>query len=126
MPLQQVWPFSGVRWATPRGESIPVRSNLSYVRPTESKTLRSSFFFFFYLFADRPNCAQFPSLKCAQISVWLNPTGHSQVGLLVLSCTRQCRPTPYPLPRLFSCPRQKCRRRPVPVPVTGVRYNTLL
>ena len=27
---------------------------------------------------------------------------------------------------LFSCPGQRNQRRPVPVPVTGVRYNSLL
>ena len=51
------------------------------------------------------------------------------VGLLVLPCTRQCRrphPTPYALPLFPSCPGQRNRRRPVPVPVTGVRYNSLL
>ena len=29
-------------------------------------------------------------------------------------------------PVLFSCPGQRNRRRPVPVPTTGVRYNSLL
>ena len=33
---------------------------------------------------------------------------------------------PYSLPPLFSCPGQRNRRRPVPVPVTGVRYSSLL
>ena len=64
----------------------------------------------FYFSADRPNCATFPSLKCAHISLWLNPTGHfkihntsntlhllpTPVGLLVLSCTRQCMRFPPP------------------------------
>ena len=27
---------------------------------------------------EHPNCATFPSLKCAHISLWLNPTGHSK------------------------------------------------
>ena len=38
--------------------------------------VRSSIFLNFL--ADRPNCAKFPSLKCAHISLWLNPTGHSK------------------------------------------------
>ena len=50
------------------------------------------------------------------------------VGLLVIPCTRQCRRPPLPhTPSPFvSCPGQRNRRRPVPVPVTGVRYNSLL
>ena len=49
------------------------------------------------------------------------------VGLLVLLCTRHCRrflpliPSP-----LFSCPGQTNRRWSVPVPVTDVRYHSLL
>ena len=35
-------------------------------------------------------------------------------------------PPPYSLPPFVPCPGQKNRRRPVPVPVTGVRYNSLL
>ena len=31
-----------------------------------------------YFSADRPNCTKFPSLKCAHISLWLNPTGYSK------------------------------------------------
>ena len=31
-----------------------------------------------YFSADRLNCTKFPSLKCAHISLWLNPTGHSK------------------------------------------------
>ena len=31
-----------------------------------------------YFSADRPNCAKFPSLKCAHISLWLNPTVKSK------------------------------------------------
>ena len=49
------------------------------------------------------------------------------VGLLVLPCTSHCRRfSPYPPLSLFPCPGQRNRRRPVPVPVTGVRYNSLL
>ena len=33
---------------------------------------------------------------------------------------------PYFLPPFFSSPGQRNRRRPVPVPVTGMRYNSLL
>ena len=57
-----------------------------------------------FILVDRPHCVQIPSLKCAHILFWLNPTGHSKlyntlhtlrllptsVGLLVLPCTRQC------------------------------------
>ena len=35
-------------------------------------------YFFLYFFADRPVCAQFPSFKCAHISLWLNPMGHNK------------------------------------------------
>ena len=48
---------------------------LSYFRPTNSKTLRSSTIFFL---ADHPNWAKFLSLKCAHILFWLNPMGHSK------------------------------------------------
>ena len=85
--------------------------------------------------ADRPNYDKFPSLKCAQISLWLNPTGHSKFhntsntlrllttpfGLLVLFCTRQYRrshPTPSPLLPLSFFPvldkgRYLCQRQTV-------------
>ena len=48
------------------------------------------------------------------------------VRLLVLPCTRQCKQSPPPPTHLFSCPGQRNRQSPVPVPVTGVRYNSLL
>ena len=42
-------------------------------------------------------------------------------------CTSQCRRSPLsPSPPFFPCPEQRNRRRPVPVPVTGVRYDSLL
>ena len=71
---------------------------------------------------DRPNCTQFPWLKCAHISLWLNPTGHSKFHntLTPSACYR---------PRLECfCPpsRREKRRKPARVPVTGVRYNSLL
>ena len=105
-------------------------------RPTKFKfSLRSSTILNFS--ADRLNCAKFPSLKCTHISLWLNPTGHckfhntsnypppdtdsGRTGRTPLYPPMQAVP-PYPL--FFPCPN---RRRPVvPVPVTGVRYNSLL
>ena len=39
-------------------------------------SLRSSTILYFS--ADRLNCAKFPSLECAHISLWLNPMGHSK------------------------------------------------
>ena len=48
------------------------------------------------------------------------------VGLLVLPCTHQCRQSPLLSTPFFSCPRQRKRRRPVSVPMTGVHYNSLL
>ena len=48
------------------------------------------------------------------------------VGLLVLPCTCQCRRPPLLPSPFFSCPGQRNWRRSVPVPVTGVRYNSLL
>ena len=114
--------------------------SLSYFQPTKFKFHYVAPQFNFS--AERPNCAKFPSLKCAHISLWLNPTDIPNsitpqttlrllpipVGLLVLPCTRQCRRFPLtPSPSLFfSCPRQRNWRRSVPVPVTGVRYNSLL
>ena len=86
----------------------------------------------------RPNCAKFPSFKCTHIFLWLKPTGHSKFHntsnhpppatdsgrtartLLYRQCRRSL-PPPF-----FSCPGQRNQRRPVPVPVTGVRYNSLL
>ena len=32
----------------------------------------------FYFSPDCPNCTKFSSLKCAHISLWLNPVGHSK------------------------------------------------
>ena len=46
------------------------------------------------------------------------------VGLLVLPCTRQCRRSPLLPPLLFFVLSRT--EEPVPVPVTGVRYNSLL
>ena len=56
------------------------------------------------------NCTKFLSFKCAYISLWLNPMGHSKlhstlntlhllptlVRLFVLPCTHQCRRSPPP------------------------------
>ena len=88
-----------------------------------------------FFFADCPNCTKFPSLKCAHNPFWLNPTGRSitpqtTLHLLVLPCTSQCRrfppPPPHPLPSFFSCPEQRNQQKSVPVPVTGMHYNSLL
>ena len=85
---------------------------------------------------------QFPSLKCAHISLWLNLTGHSKFHDTAnhpppaTDSGRTPRTPLYPPvkavppyslpPPLFSCTGQRNQRRPVPVPVTGVRYNSLL
>ena len=78
--------------------------------------------------------APFPSLKCAQIFLGLNPTGHSifhkpsvcyrprsdcLYSLVPASAGDSPLLTPPP-PTLFSCSGQRT------VPVTGVRYNNLL
>ena len=92
--------------------------------------------------ADRPNCAKFPSLKCAHIYFWLNPTGHSKFhntsnhpppatdsgwsARTPLFPPVQAVPHYSLPPPFFSCPGQRNRRKPVPVPVTSVRYNSLL
>ena len=82
---------------------------------------------------DRPNCAKFPSLKCAHISLWLNPTGHSKfhntsnhpppaTDSSRTACTLLYPPVqapPYSLPHFFLSRTEK-------PPVTGVRYNSLL
>ena len=87
----------------------------------------------FFIFR-RPNCTKFRSLKCAHISLWLNPMGHSKFHITSnhpppatdsgrTARTHQCRWfPPYSLPPFFSYSWQ----RMVPVPVTGVRYNSLL
>ena len=77
-------------------------------------------------------CAKFPSLKWAHISLWLNSkfqipnhlkhplpaTDSSQTARTPLYPPVQAVP-PYP-PLIFQS------RRPVPVPMTGVCYNSLL
>ena len=88
---------------------------------------------------DRPNCAKFPSLKCTHISLWLKPTGHSKFHNTSnhpppatdsgrTACTPLYPPVQAvpPSPLFVSCPGQRNQWRPVPVPVTGVRYNSLL
>ena len=116
---------------TPRRE-IPrpgCNVNWSYFRPSKFKTyyLAPQFFIFRRTVQIAPN---FLHWNAHIFLFWLNPTGHSKlhntsntlrllpipVGLLVLPCTRQCRPPPPPY----------SQRKPVPVPVTGVRYNSLL
>ena len=102
------------------------------------RTSRGGFRTLFFS-ADRPNCAKFPSLKCTHISFWLNPTGHSKFHNTsnhpppATDSGRTARTplyppgqaAPYSLPLFFFSPGQRNRRRLVPVPVTGVRYNSL-
>ena len=82
----------------------------------------------------------FLHLKCAHIPFWLNPTGHSKFhnpvtpsayyrhrsdcsySLVPASAGRR---SSSALPNFVSCPGKRCRRRPVSVSVTGVRYNSL-
>ena len=53
-------------------------------------------------------------------------TDSSQTARTPLYLALQAVP-PYSLPSpFFSCPRKRNRQRPVPVPVTGVHYNSLL
>ena len=66
---------------------------------------------FFSLSADRQNCAQFPSLKCAHISLLTFQIPEhlntlcllpNPVGLMVLPCSCQCRRSPLiPSPLFF-------------------------
>ena len=72
--------------------------------------------------ADHPNCAQFPSLKCAHISFWLNPTGHFKFHITSAGGPFSFRPHWV----FFSYPEQRNQRMPTPVPKRGVRYNSLL
>ena len=114
--------------------NISLKSDLLFGLLTQI-SLRSSTILYFS--ADRLNCAQFPSLKRAHIlrdipnSITLQTTLRLlpiPVGLLVLPCIRECRLYPVTIPTPFfpPCPGQRNRRRSVPVPVTGVRYNSLL
>ena len=82
---------------------------------------------YFYFSTDCPNYAKFPSLKCAHISLWLNPTGHSKFHNTsnhpppATDSGRTVRTPLYPPVQavpLYSLP-------PF-VSVTGVRYNSLL
>ena len=97
-----------------------------------------------YFSADRPNCATFPSLKCAHISLWVNPTGQSKFHNIsnhtqpATDSGRTARTPLYPPvqavppyslpppPPCVSCPGQKNHLRPVPVPMTGVHYNSFV
>ena len=93
---------------------------------------------------DPLNCAKFLSLKCSHFSLWLNPTGHSKfrnTSNHPLPATDSCRtastplyppvqaappPPPYSLPPFLFLSQQRNQQRPVPVPMTGVCYNSLL
>ena len=95
-----------------------------------------------YFWANRQNCAKLPSLKCTHICLWLNPTGHSKfhntsnhpppatdsgrTAHTPLYQPVQVVPQYFPAPLFFSCPGQRNQRRPVPVPMTGVCYKSLL
>ena len=73
---------------------------------------------------------------------WLNPTGHSKfhntsnhpppatdsgrTAHTPMYPSVQAAPPLTPFPPFFPCPGQRNRRRLVPVPMTGVRYNSLL
>ena len=106
----------------------PIKFKTHYVAPQSfifRRTVKISFneirtyFSFGLILRDIPNSIT------PQTTLRLLPI---PVGLLVLPCTHQCRwslLTPPP-PPFFSCPGQRNQRRPVPVPVTGVRYNSLL
>ena len=87
-----------------------------------SKTLCCSFFTHL---VDCPNCTQFSSLKCTRIIFGLNCVGHSKFHITLLYPPMQVVPPLIPS-SLFSCPAQRKRGRPELVPMTGVRYNSLL
>ena len=85
----------------------------------------------FFIFDGPSKLRQTSFIEMRTFLFWLNPKGHSKlhntsVELLVIPCTRQCMLPPLLPTPLFSCPGQRKRRRPVPVPVIGVRYNSLL
>ena len=107
-PRETIQHLLGPTWATFR----PTKFKLHYVAPQ------------FYFSADRLNCAKISFIEMRtyfSFGVILRDIPNSltpqttirllliPVGLLVLPCTRQCRRSP-----------------PLPVPVTGVRYNSLL
>ena len=114
--------------------------------PTKFKSHYVAPQFFIYR-QNRPNCAHIFLQWNAHIFLfWLNPTGHSKFHNTsnhpppAIDSGRTTR-TPFyqpatsvlPPPPLtpsttpfFPCPGQRNRRRPVPVPVTGMRYNRLI
>ena len=117
-----------------------VQFNLSYNMPNKFKThyVAPQFFIFRRTVWIAPNFLHWnahiflfglilldiPNSITPQTTLRLLPI---PVGLLVLPCTRQYRWPPLtPSLLFFPCPGQRSRRWPVPVPVTGVRYNSWL
>ena len=95
-----------------------------------------------FILPNPPNCAKFPSLKCAHISFWLNPTGHSKfhntlnhpppaTDLGRTACTPlypplQPPPPINPSPLLFLSRTEELAKARYLCPWQCVRYNCLL
>ena len=106
----------------------------NYVYKDTVSCAQSHLFMIFNLIlilANRPNCANIPSLKCAHFIFWINPTGLSKFhNTSNHPPPATDLPTPLP-PYLFPSfspvlDRETGEGRSVPVPEIGVRYNSLL
>ena len=150
--LNKIFPSFETFWPVNPHRVAYVVSQIQTIKITKTKTVTQSYFrptkfkfhyvapqFFFIrpsklrqislieihtYFSLGLNLRDIPNSIIPQTTLRLLPI---PVGLLVLPCTRQCRRSPpYSLPLFSTCHGHKNRRRPVPVPVTGVRYNSLL
>ena len=119
----RVRPFSGLIWAT---SSTPVRSYLSYLWSTEFKiaTYLHKFFIFRRTVQIAPNLLHW---NAHILLFWLNPTGHAK-----FHNTSDCLYSLLPASTgdffffFLPVPNRGTGEGLVPVPVTGVRYNSLL
>ena len=116
------------------GQPTPARSYLSYFRSTKFR-FHYVALTILYFSADRPNSI----IEMRTQSKFHNTSNHpppvTDSGRTVrtplyppVQAVPHFSPPPPPPPPFYfySCPGQRNRRRTVPVPVTGVRYNSLL
>ena len=106
----------------------PARSYLNYFRPTKFKTryVALQLFIFRRTVQIAPNFLHemrtYFSFALILRDIPNSITPQNTLRLLLIPVPRLLPPPP---PHCF-CPGQRNQRRPVPVPVTGVRYNSFL
>ena len=129
-------------WDCAYKRSLTVNQNRATFWPTKFKTYYIAPKFYFRQTVEiAPNFLHWNVHICL---LWLNPTGHSKHLKPPSACYRSrlycsyslvpasaggpplLHSPPYSLPSFFSCPWQRNWWRPVPVPMTGMHYNSLL